>query len=345
MVIGEVDSRILSKWIDQHGCIGRGQRRWTWWQNPDGLKGLMPWHETRYFYRGQSRRYWSCGPSISRGIRTRARSVRDLDTDERVRLIAAMIRADWYCQILKSHPALEWAKKEQWEIERMALAQHYEVPTGYLDLTESIEVALFFGCCEFIDGQWQPRTAGRGILYRLDWRQGSDLIGSRIKAVGLQPFARPYAQWAWTIELMLGENFEDLPGVEGVLFEHSNALGEQLLRLFEGGNSLMPADPLRDWAIAVRASRLLPYSRGVAIIEDMVLDPLGIGARNTDEALQEIESVGDVKFESEVAPPFDSAALAKITADWESRKQAFVESLKGQVILVRTQEDDDETKT
>jgi hypothetical protein len=302
----------------------------------------MPWTATEYFYRGQGRRYWSCPPSISRGIRTRATSVCDLDTDEQVRLMTAMIRADWYCQILKSHPALEWAKKEQWEIDPMALAQHYEVPTGYLDLTESIEVALFFACCEFIDGHWQPRTAGRGILYRLNWRQASGLIGSRVKAIGLQPFARPYAQWAWTIELMLAENFDDLRGVESIVFEHSEALGEQLLQLFDGGNSLMPVDPLSDWAIAVRTSRVLPYSRGVAVIEDMVRDPLGIRARNTDEVLREIESVGDVKFETDVAPPFDSAALAKITADWESRKEAFVESLKGEVILVRTPKDDDE---
>lgn len=342
MSIGVVDPAVLGKWIDEYGRVGKVQRRWAWWQNPDGSKGLSPWHDTQYLYRGQNRRYWSCVPSISRGIHTRGTSLSDLDSDEQIRFITALIRAHWYCQTLKSHPVFEWAESEKWSIDRMALAQHYEVPTGYIDLTESIEVALFFACCEFRNSQWQPKAQGKGILYRLDIRNIEEPIRSRIKAIGLQPFARPHAQWAWTIEMLLDETLDDLPGVQAVLFEHTSALGERLLRLFEGGSALMPVDPLWEWAVALRSSRSLPRTSATAIIEDLARDPLGIAVRDIGAFLQQIESTRGVRFENDTAHPADAAALAKISADWESRKPAFTASLKGEVILIRTPSDDED---
>jgi FRG domain len=169
MRITDINSQIFDQWIKDHGCIGRVTRKWAWWLNDDASRGLSPCHGTRYLYRGQNRRYWSLAPSISRGIHTRTLALRDLRLDEQSRVLVALIRADWYCRLLKTHPVLMWAKEERFEIDRMALAQHYELPTGYIDLSESLEVALFFACCEFQNGRWQPLSKGRGILYRIDW--------------------------------------------------------------------------------------------------------------------------------------------------------------------------------
>jgi hypothetical protein len=289
MYIGEVSSTTLSKWIEEQGCIGRVQRKWGWWHNPDGTKGLGPIHGTRYLYRGQNRRYWSCPPAISRNIYTRAHSFNDLQSFEQYKILDSFVRSDWYCQLIKAHPAFHWANKENYSIDRMALAQHYELPTGYIDLTESIEVALFFACCTFKDGSWVPKDNGRGILYRLDWVESPENIRSRIKAIGLQPFTRPYAQWAWTAEMMLGEDFEDIPGVEAVLFGHSKALGEALLELFDGGKALMCDDPIFDWALQIKESNELPISNGLAIIEDVSNDPMARLPNDAEHILREIE--------------------------------------------------------
>lgn len=331
-----VEPAILAKWIEEHGCIGKVDRHWAWWQNPDGSRGLAPARPTPYLYRGQNRRYWSCVSSVNRGIHTRVWSLRDLEADEQMRLLARLIRANWYCEILNSHPVLEWAKSEQHSIDRMALAQHYEVPTGFIDLTESIEVALFFACCEFHDGRWQPRTHGKGILYRLDLTKTTPGEGPPVTGIGLQPFARPYAQWAWTMELTLEQDFEEHPTVDWVYFEHTRKMGEKLLDLFDGGNDLMPGDPLWHWASIVKTSRLLPLSNAIAVIEDLARDPLGLGKIDTTKLLRQIESANFVEFVSEVASPADPVTLSQIQADWERRKPDFLNSLKGQVFLVRT---------
>jgi hypothetical protein len=273
---------------------------------------------------------------------TRARALGELEPHEQLRLVADLIRVNWYAEILKSHPVFEWASGERYALDRTALAQHYELATGYIDLTESMEVALFFACCELRDGRWEPRTKGRGILYRVDWVGSNEAIGfGRIKWIDLQPFARPHAQWAWTMELMLGEDLEDLPVVEAVSFDHSAALGERLLDLFDGGEALMPVDPLQEWAMAIKHSHLLPVANGMATVEDLSRDGLDIGTKDTQEILRQIEAENDVRFESEVASPADPATLAKMRDDWETKKQAFIETLKGGVILVRTSKQED----
>ena len=343
MVFGEVRPETLLKWIEEQGCVGKVDRKWAWWRDPDGSMGLSPVHGTRYLYRGQNRRYWSCRPSISRSIRTRARSLGDLDVDEQLKVLDALIRSDWYCEIIQRHPVFEWAKNKSYSIDRMALAQHYELPTGYIDLTESIEVALFFACCQFRNGKWEAKARGRGILYRLDWVEWHDQIGSRIKAIGLQPFPRPYAQWAWTVEMMLGEDFEDIPGVEAVTFEHSAEIGEGLLYMFDGGNELLPSDPIYDWACEVKKSRQLPRSNGLSVVHDISQDPFGIQTNDADETLRQIEDANGISFTD--APEFsiDEESIARLSADWEASKATFMETMttNTRVQLLRRRRDAD----
>ena len=338
MRIGEVSPKLLNRWIDEQGCIDRVTRKWAWWLNEDGTRGLAACHGTRYLYRGQNRRYWSVAPSISRGITTRALAIRDLQPDEQLRILMALIRADWYCKILKLHPVLTWANQQRYDIDRMALAQHYELPTGYVDLSESIEVALFFACCRFRNGKWEPLSEGKGILYRLDWIASQDQIGPRIKAIGLQPFPRPNAQWAWTIELRLHEDFEEVPALEAVEFNHTRELGERLLEYFNGGERLMLPDALCDWAHFVKTSPVLPRGSGVDVLNDISQDRYGVSISNVEYHLERLSKFAKIKFTSDPPNPFDEDSLASIATSWETLMPQFSEDMKNntQVFLVRT---------
>ncbi len=346
MHIGEVSFATLSRWIEEQGCIGRVKRKWGWWHNPDGTKGLGPIHGTRYLYRGQNRRYWSCPPTISRNVYTRAHSLNDLESIEQYKILDSLVRSDWYCEIIKSHPAFRWANNENFSIDRMSLAQHYELPTGYIDLTESIEVALFFACCTFTEGEWTPKSKGKGILYRLDWVESPDNIRSRIKAIGFQPFARPYAQWAWTAEMILGEDFEDIPGVEAVLFDHNEALGERLLDMFNGGEVLMCGDPVFDWASNIKHSNELPRSNGLAIVDDISNDPMALLPNDPELVLREIEKANDVSFVDNPSFRISRSEIEILQKEWDSKEEEFLDSLINdtQVQLVRTRKTNNENQ-
>jgi hypothetical protein len=59
-----------------------------------------------------------------------------------------LIRADWFCSELKYHPVFEYAAQQHLHFDAMALAQRYGLPTGYVDITKSLEIALLFATCD-----------------------------------------------------------------------------------------------------------------------------------------------------------------------------------------------------
>lgn len=239
-------------------------------------------------------------------------------------LLARLIRADWFCALLKQHPVLKWANEERLFIDRMALAQHYGIPTGYVDLTESLEIAVFFATCEFRDNAWQPCEEGTGILYRLDWHRTDPAIRDRARPIGLQPFARPRQQWAWTLELLLGEDVEDLPAIEAVQFEHRRRVGEQVLALVGGGVGVLPPDPIADWAEEARRSTTLPKVTAAEMIEDLSKDDYGLDAEDIDSLLHDIEEACSVRFSGDTPQLIDTASLAEIARRWEFDKPSFL---------------------
>jgi hypothetical protein len=106
-------------------------------------------------------------------------------------------------------------------MDEVAVAQHYGLPTGYIDLTQSFEVASFFACCEYDreTKSWNPAGEAEGVVYVLDQRELPRC--GIIKPINLQVFPRPSEQWAWTCELTLGDDFDKLPFVKKFLFKHN----------------------------------------------------------------------------------------------------------------------------
>jgi len=175
-----------------------------------------------------------------------------------VRIAADIARTFWYFAELDRHPVFRWAKAQGLHMPLLELAQHYGMVTPLLDLSESIEVALFFATHRFRDGQFEPCSSGTGVLYIIDRTTMPPAFASRFTPIAIQPFPRPTQQWGWTCELFMGECFEAYPWLGGLVFEHSEALADRIRSMAEAGGPLFPPDALASIAATVRASKVLP---------------------------------------------------------------------------------------
>lgn len=309
----------------------RKERKWAPIDLQNGSIGLLPVQGTQYLYRGQTQRFSPCLPTILRNVRSRGLSLKTLPAQVRYPLIADLIRADWFCEILRMHPVIKWAKDEHLDIGKMALAQHYGVPTGYIDLTESYEIALLFATCrrDPDNRTWIPLGEGTGIIYMLDWANtvGLEEVRSRIRPIGFQPFPRPREQWAWTIEMTLGEDFESLRGLEAMEFKHSPALGQQVLEILNNGTQIYPHDVLADWAVEVRNSHILPKDSAEYVLKDLSKDPNGIDLTDIARASSDMRSYAGVQFTEKRLDRFAEESIPQLQKVWEANKEAFLKSL------------------
>jgi hypothetical protein len=138
--------------------------------------------------------------------------------------------------------------------------------------------------------------------------------------------------------MMMHEDLEELPEIEAVTFEHNVKLGEQLLDLFDGGKTLLPHDPLFDWAQHTKNCPVLPIASSIAVIEDLAQDRFGISVSNTDGVLEQLATCCGVEFSQEPPSPVTPESLSEITSAWAAMKPSFENEMKlnTQMILIRT---------
>jgi hypothetical protein len=136
------------------------QLRWTYTHRDEDATYTAIWPENPgdVLFRGQSKRYIPCVSTATRGMGIDARQLSELSEAHQARLIASFIRTEWFVSLLRQTAALEWLRENRVFLDEMAVAQHYGLPTGYIDLTQSFEVSSFFACCRYspADKSWSP---------------------------------------------------------------------------------------------------------------------------------------------------------------------------------------------
>jgi hypothetical protein len=305
---------------------------------------LMPTPEPRYLYRGQVRRYSPCLPSIFRGVAKPARGLEELPRVMALGITTNVLRSAWYCQLLDNHPVIGWASRRQLYLDRMALAQHYGIPTGYMDFTESIEVALFFATHELANGVSKPCDNGTGILYRIDLLAVPETAREEfLRPIGIQPFARPFRQWAWTYELTLGQDFEACPWVEAVEFAQDEAFSRAVATVAEQSGSLFPPDFLADLAMLVNQSNVLPENLAWQTAKDLCGDAFGFVNTSPEQIIKELSAalagaVPKVELSGLLPEFFSEEILDELASKWASEKHNFEATVSHgmQVRIVRT---------
>ncbi|WP_292387575.1 FRG domain-containing protein, partial [Mesorhizobium sp.] len=180
-----------------------------------------------------------------------------------------------------------------------ALAQHYGVPTGYMDLSESFDVACFFATCSLdTAGKWRPCTTGSGVLYLLPTER-MPIRPDALQPIGLQMLPRPKEQFGWLIVCGINFDFEDVPGLQLFEFAHDESVSRYFLDMFSFGRSLFPDDAMATVADTIMASSSLPEGIVVSVAQSLQDETKGLGF-NTSAIIAEIRSSLGFNLQSNV---------------------------------------------
>jgi len=238
--------------LDRHRTISSEPLKWCICSGEGGLSYPLPTPNPRFLYRGQTKRHVPCFPSLFRHIRYPAKYMDQLDAADAASIVANMAKVYTLFSELRPHPVVKWAKRTRVSIEYHEVAQHHGLATALLDLSSSLEVAMFFATHEYDEHVgFSPCTEGRGVLYIVDRKGIPTQQLERLRSVAIQPFARPYRQQAWSCELLMGECFEECPCLAILEFDHSVELAQLVRERVESRGNLFPIDVLSVLADAV----------------------------------------------------------------------------------------------
>ncbi len=328
----------------QRPSILPSQLRWAYTQSEDEPNQMVIWPENPgdVLFRGQGKRYTPCVSTVCRGIDVKAKFLHELSEANQARLFGNFIRSRWFIELLRETPAMKWLRESRVYVDEMAVAQHYGLPTGYIDLTQSFEVASFFACCRYnsADKSWTPVGEGEGVLYSIEWRT---LPSSHfIRPINLQFFPRPSEQWGWTCELRLGEDFDTLPFVRKFIFKHDLAASQHILAKFSHGKNLFPADPLSELADKVISSPVLPEDLAERIAEDVTNDPEGMPGVTVEEIKSLLQEQAGVKLTSDATIPDLARINAELNVVWKQKRDSFFNGIGFRIARIRKKQNGDE---
>lgn len=180
----------------------------------------------RHFYRGENKIYTKSQPSLLRKLGKYTTQ----EDAELYRMVADMRIAE-FAALLQ-----EFDHVKTWDVSDVlyeALAQHYGLETGWLDITTDFEVALFFATC-FWDNDtnsWKPLTK----------EQTENLI----YPIGFQPFMRCSMQNGYGIYMRESRPLQKDIGFEKLRFRHSEELSKRVYDKMRGGKLIYPHEGLK----------------------------------------------------------------------------------------------------
>lgn len=214
-----------------------------------GLLKLRPVGDKYNFYRGQIEEFNPCLSSIDRihsEFDIKLSRLKSLELEHFYKHTSLYVEQ----QSLIIHT---FGKNYQYQIDYLSLAQHYNIPTEYLDLTNNLLIAAFFATNKYdsASDSFIPIKKGKGIIYKY-----MDASEFRVTIVGFQPFLRPGEQKAFAIRLEQKEDFSKIPSVQRIVFNHSHECSEFLNELFDKGKILFPPDPIAKIANAINTTNI-----------------------------------------------------------------------------------------
>ncbi|RDS82596.1 FRG domain-containing protein [Dyella psychrodurans] len=238
------------------------------WVNDGGQGRLVPSpgapFSSPFLYRGQTKRHPHCVPGVFRGLQM-VDHPQKLSQLERAKCFIARVRLEEFLMALRSHPAHAYSKEMNLVVSEEALAQHYELATGRLDLTQDPDVAAFFATnWRDANGQWHPVKEGVGVVYRVVISHLKQVLGDEryefcAEWIGKQAWPRPGEQKGWTLLVSLGVDFEDYPG-DILTFDQRESCGVDFRQKFDAGLKLFPPDVLSEVVEAIKTAPTMARS-------------------------------------------------------------------------------------
>jgi len=204
----------------------------------------------KFLFRGQSEFFDPCVPNMFRD-KTKVAAHQFVDD---------VIQINELEVLLRQHPLVKLFEQGfyllheffRFKVDYMGLSQHYYNRTPLLDLTCDMEVAKFFAVTWFNMGKdcYEKYTGNNlGVLYYYDlaadaftYHKGRDYM---VETIGKQPFMRSGNQAGFLIRLGTDKNFNELPEVRYVFFQHDQNITDRIFDEAEKGDKYMPQEMLR----------------------------------------------------------------------------------------------------
>jgi hypothetical protein len=206
----------------------------------NGEKVLIP-NAMSYLmlFRGQTQDWGKCKSSLYR---------KDYDD---ITIFIQRLRLTEFCGIIESHPVIQrFFIKNNFRVSKVGLAQHYGLQTEMLDLTNDIDIAVFFAVCPYDKETDSYKTicddqVHTGVIYAVftqDYltQRLDKFLDEKVSVIGLQPFLRPGSQKAFSLRL---SNDEELFAFK-YTFNYTNKDSEFYFKKYNNGESLWAKDEI-----------------------------------------------------------------------------------------------------
>ena len=216
--------------------------------NNRNIVHLMPTSQSPFiFYRGQSQYYTPCLPSL---FRRNANGIPPTEED----IAANRIKICEFYLLLNTHPVfMEVCGNTNVNI--VTTAQHYGLPTEYLDITNSKWVAAFFATTgyDYDSDTYFPvgrnYAEGFGVMYILnDLNKRNWQFFHKNSVIGYQYFARPSKQSSFGYKLGIDEDFDKCPFFDKLFFRHDLESSKIVFDMSYRQNRFIPKDTLSELA-------------------------------------------------------------------------------------------------
>lgn len=211
-------------------------------------------HTTKYLFRGQREYHENCVPTLYREKAFKNPSLENL-VDLTFKLCRRFMFEDMiFCAFHKNvyfnyicnslgHP---------YGLQPTSISQHYGYKTEVLDLTSSLDVALFFAMFKPIDdkGHFEcPQAGGEAYLYVTDYQLLlAKTNDPKIKnlfipnPIGLQPLLRSASQRGFGLSMLQSEDFNSYINTKCFKFSYTLQEAQEIFNKFKGGATLFHHD-------------------------------------------------------------------------------------------------------
>lgn len=273
---------------------------------------LMPTSQSPFkYYRGQSKFYEPCIPTIYRGKKIGEKPTCD-------DMAGNIIKICEFILLLGTHPVYcDLARNIL--VNPVALAQHYGLTTEFLDITNSKWVAAFFASTGY---NWNTDTYypvgrdyedGFGVMYiSKDYDNGilPEEFFEKNGVIGYQYFDRPTKQSSYGYGMSIDENFNESPYFDKVFFKHDIEASMIIFDMAYKQNRFIPKDTLSKLARKISTSNEVTRSAVEMCRQNYFID-------KTPSLLDDVCANKGWRIREDNAPiaKFEEAEL---TADWKN---------------------------
>lgn len=269
----------------------------TWNRN---VVRLMPVSSTPYtYYRGQSRFYEQCVPSL---FRKNAKGELPDEAD----VAYNRIKICEFEMLLATHPVF-CELSNHISVNPVALAQHYGLTTEYLDITNSKWVAAFFAATryDYDTDTYYPVGSdygeGYGVMYISKPYEKGDVKNeffAKNVVIGYQYFERPTKQSSFGYKMQRSEDFNKSPYFGKVFFRHDLEASKIVFDMSYKQRRFIPKDSLSRLARIIaesnevtrraleRCMQMCYRDRDIAYLEN-VCEAKGVNIREDNRPVAE----------------------------------------------------------